>query len=60
MSDKDLPDTNILVSSANNIYDRFSDILEMSLTYNKNNKGPNMDHCGTPIETLPIFEFSLL
>jgi hypothetical protein len=51
ISDNDLPagDTNILMSSANNIYDSHSDILEMPLTYNTNKililLGHQLRHC---------------
>ena len=44
----DLPVTKILVSSANNLILQSGAQFWMSLTYNKNNKGPNTDPCGTP------------
>ena len=37
-----------LVSSANKIENDKSDIYEKSLTLSINNRGPNIDPCGTP------------
>ena len=42
------PSINTLVSSANKIENNKSDDLEKSLTLRINNRGPNIDHCGTP------------
>ena len=43
-----LPDIKRLVSSANNTDQKAFDTIAMSLTYNENNSGPSIDHCGTP------------
>ena len=43
-----LPFKNMLVSSANRIGNRMSDTLQISLTYNKNKRGPKIEPCGTP------------
>ena len=43
-----LPLINMLVSSANIIVNKISEILGKSFTYDKNNKGPNIDPWGTP------------
>ena len=40
---------NILVSSANNTEKQNPETLAKSLIYNKNNMGPNMEPCGTPL-----------
>jgi len=37
-----------LVLSANKIFERLSETLGRSFTYNKNNKGPKMEPCGKP------------
>ena len=42
------PSINTLVLSANKIENIKSDDLEKSLTLRINNKGPNIDPCGTP------------
>ena len=42
------PSINTLVSSANKIESNKSDELEKSLTLRINNRGPNIDPCGTP------------
>ena len=39
---------NTFVSSVNNLYCKFGETLQISLTYIKNNSGPNMEHCGAP------------
>ena len=42
------PSIRTVVSSANNMENKFSDTLAKSLIYKINNKGPSMDPCGTP------------
>ena len=42
------PSINTLVSSANKIENNKSDDLAKSLTLRINNRGPNIDPCGTP------------
>ena len=42
------PSINTLVSSANKIENNKSDDLEKSLALKINNRGPNIDPCGTP------------
>ena len=42
------PSINTLISSANNIANHKSDDLEKSLTLRINNRGHNIDRCGTP------------
>ena len=42
------PSIYTLVSSANKIENNKSDDLEKSLTFRINNRGPNIDSCGTP------------
>ena len=39
----------MLVSSANIIGSSTEDAFLRSLTYNKNNSGPKMEPCGTPV-----------
>ena len=56
----DLPLMKMLVSSANCIQDSADDILGNSLTYIRNNRGPNIDPCGTPISTQLIIDLVLL
>ena len=43
-----VPSIRTVVSSANSMENKFSDTLAKSLIYKINNKGPSMDHCGTP------------
>ena len=38
----------MVVSSANRTNSRTFDVFVMSLTYSKNNNGPNIEPCGTP------------
>ena len=42
------PSINTLVSSENKMENRKSDDLAKSLTLRINNRGPNIDPCGTP------------
>ena len=42
------PSINTLVLSANKIENNKSDDLAKSLTFRINNRGPNIDPCGTP------------
>src|ERR1043165_1836489 len=44
----DLFDMNTLVSSANMIKWRSDEAFEISFTYIKNSRGPNIEPCGTP------------
>ena len=43
------PEINILESSANKSENITSDALARSLIYSKNNNGPSIDPCGTPL-----------
>ena len=51
MSDRSVPSTKQLVSSANKIDVRRVDTLHKSLIYSKNSDGPRIEPCGTPQET---------
>ena len=39
----------MFISSANRINLRIAEELEVSFMYNKNNNGPNIEPCGTPV-----------
>ena len=51
------PVKNIFVSPANNIDIQASDTVDKSLIYIKNNRGPNMDPCGTPQLIFSVLDF---
>jgi len=44
------------VSSANNLIEALGTEFEISFTYNRNNKGPKTDPCGTPQDIFPKSE----
>jgi hypothetical protein len=44
----------MFVSFANRMNSRIADELEISFMYNKNNNGPNIEPCGTPVVIVHI------
>ena len=60
ISNIDLPDTDMSVSSANNMIKLDLHAVCISFTYNKNNRGPKIDPCGTPQLILPISDLTPL
>ena len=60
ISNIDLPDTNMFVSSANNMIKLDLHAVCLSFTYNTNNRGPKIDPCGTPQLILSISDLTPL
>ena len=50
------PSNSIVVSSANKIDTNLFETFGKSFTYKINNKGPSIDPCGTPHDTVSISE----
>ena len=56
ISSREEPDLNKLLSSAKRINCKFVDTLHRSFIYSRNNNGPNIEPCGTPILTSDTYE----